>query len=125
MALTIPESEYDQCMKLARAGYAALGLTNDLYSWDKEKRDAKQARQDYVFNAIWVIMQEKHVTEEAAKTICAEEVKRYMTEYCSTVKSAKGDPSLSRDLKTYLEAVLYSCSGNLVWSIYCPRYRQN
>jgi hypothetical protein len=31
---------------------------------------------------------------------------------------------LSRDTVTYLEAVRCSYIGNLVWSIYCPRYNQ-
>lgn len=124
MALTIPESEYDRCMELARPGYAVLGLTNDLYSWEKEKQDALRLKQDYVFNAIWVIMREMQVTEEQAKAICSEEIKKYVSEFTSTVETVKKDDSLSKDLRTYLEAVMYSCSGNLVWSITCPRYHE-
>ncbi|KAF5547601.1 amidohydrolase 2 [Fusarium phyllophilum] len=48
MGLTIPDEEYDLCMSLARPGYAALGLTNDLYSWEKEHKAAKDIGQDYV-----------------------------------------------------------------------------
>jgi hypothetical protein len=40
MALTIPEEELDLCFELARPGYAALGLVNDLYSWKKENKAA-------------------------------------------------------------------------------------
>lgn len=123
MALTIPDDEYDVCMDLARPGYAALGLTNDLYSWEKERRDAEAAGQDYVFNAVWVIMQEHSVGEEEAKAICADEIKKYGSEFARIVDENRDNMNLSRDVRAYLEAVLWSYIGNLVWSIYCPRYR--
>nr|AHY23928.1 terpene synthase [Hypoxylon sp. E7406B] len=124
MALTIPDEELDLCAQLAKPGYAALGLTNDLYSWEKERVEAEQAGQDYVFNAIWVIMKERTVSEEEAKAICREEIKKYITQYCRTVEEIRVDTSLSKDLRTYLEAIVLSYAGNLVWSIYCPRYKE-
>ncbi|KAL7793174.1 isoprenoid synthase domain-containing protein [Trichoderma ceciliae] len=124
MALTIPDEEYDICMELARPGYAVLGLTNDLYSWNKERQAAERAGQDYVFNAIWIIMNERSVGEDEAKAICTEEIQRYATIFCRNVEETKKNLALSRDLRAYMEAVMYSCSGNLVWSIYCPRYHE-
>ncbi|KAJ0114810.1 hypothetical protein J7T55_004551 [Diaporthe amygdali] len=124
MGLTIPDDELDICMELARPGYAVLGLTNDLYSWEKERRAAKRANQDYVFNAVWVIMQERSVDEQKAKTICVEEIQKYAAEYCQIVEDTKENLELSKDVRTYIEAVKFSCIGNLVWSIYCPRYRK-
>lgn len=123
MALTIPQEEYNLCMSLARPGYVVLGLTNDLYSWEKERFDAKNMGQDHVFNAIWVIMKERRVQEEQAKEICREEIRKYATEFNLIVDKTKTNLTLSRDLRAYIEAVQFSCSGNLVWSIYCPRYR--
>ncbi|KAK3337581.1 isoprenoid synthase domain-containing protein [Cercophora scortea] len=123
MGLTIPDDEYQLCMELARPGYVALGLTNDLYSWDKERQAAERQGQDYVFNAIWVIMRERGVGEVEAKATCSEIVREYIEEYCGTVERTKNDPALSKDLRAYVEAVLFSIVGNLVWSIYCPRYR--
>lgn len=122
MGLTIPDDELDICMELARPGYAVLGLTNDLYSWEKERRAAKRANQDYVFNAVWVIMQERSVDEQKAKAICAEEIQKYAAEYCQIVEDTKENLELSKDVRIYIEAVKFSCIGNLVWSIYCPRY---
>lgn len=123
MALTIPQEESSLCMKLARPGYVVLGLTNDLYSWEKERFDAEKIGQDYVFNAIWVIMKERGVEEEQAKEICREEIRKYTTEFNLIVDRTKANLTLSRDLRAYIEAIKFSCSGNLVWSIYCPRYR--
>ncbi|GAW17676.1 hypothetical protein ANO14919_071360 [Xylariales sp. No.14919] len=124
MALTIPDDEYDICMEMARSGYTALGLTNDLFSWEKERHDATEAGLDYVFNAIWVIMKERSVNEAEAKEICCTEIKKHVSIFKQTVEETRHNPCLSPDLRKYLEAVLYSISGNLVWSIYCPRYRE-
>ncbi|KAI1440669.1 fusicoccadiene synthase [Annulohypoxylon stygium] len=123
MGLTIPDDELDLCMKLARPAYIALGLVNDLYSWEKERAASVKAGHDYVFNAIWVIMKERSVGEEEAKKICHEETIKAISTYCQTLEKTRNDFSLSHDLRTYLEAVLLSYIGNLVWSIYCPRYR--
>ncbi|KAJ4294097.1 hypothetical protein N0V90_007787 [Kalmusia sp. IMI 367209] len=123
MALTIPPTELDLCMRLARPGYAAISLTNDLYSWRKEREDAETAGQDYVFNAVWVIMRERKCTEETAISICKEEIKRHFAEFEATLESSE-TKNLSKDTQTYLQAVRLSHVGNLVWSIYCPRYRR-
>jgi hypothetical protein len=125
MALTIPDNEHALCMELARPGYAALGLTNDLYSWEKERREAELQGQDYVFNVIWVIMKERSVTEDEAKGICAELVREYIDEYRDIVERTRENTALSKDTRAYIEAVLLSIMGNLVWSIYCPRYKKD
>lgn len=122
MALSIRNEELELCMKLARPGYAAISLTNDLYSWNKEREEAQRAGIDYVYNAVWVIMHEQSVGEEEAKRVCAEQIRYYIEQYCQVVEQAKRCWWLSDDLKTYLEAVEASHIGNLVWSIYCPRY---
>ncbi|KAK7943104.1 terpenoid synthase [Apiospora aurea] len=123
MALTIPEEDLRECMELARPAYASLALTNDLYSWDKERKAAQETGQDHVFNAIWVIMKERSVSEEEAKNICREEIMKYVQQYCEIVEEVRSEPArLCNDTRTYLEAIKYTISGNLVWSIYCARY---
>jgi hypothetical protein len=122
MGLTIPASEYKTCMQLASSAYAVLGLTNDLYSWDKESMAAKEAGNVDVFNAIWVIMKEKSVDEGHAKAICRQEIKSYLSEFVNQIDKAKRDSIMSTDIRLYLEALLYSCIGNLVWSMSAPRY---
>ncbi|KAI0862407.1 isoprenoid synthase domain-containing protein [Xylaria cubensis] len=123
MGITIPENERDLCMKLAKPGYATMALTNDLYSWEKERIAAENLGRNYVFNAIWVIMEERAVDENEAKNICSDEIRNYMADYEQVVETARNDKNLSKELRKYLEAVLLSCVGNAVWSVYCPRYR--
>ena len=123
MALTIPQSELDLCMRLARPGYEAISLVNDLYSWRKEREDAELAGQNCVFNAIWVIMHEKNCAEDEAMTTCRQTLVQRIAEFDDAVKKAR-TMALSKDTIKYLEAVRLSHVGNLVWSIYCPRYNQ-
>jgi hypothetical protein len=123
MALTIRDEDYKRCNDLARPAYAALGLTNDLYSWEKEKFEANTAGQECVFNGIWFIMKERSVSEDEAKFLCQVEIRRWISEFQQNVCEAKSDPSLPKDVKVYLEALLYSYVGNLAWSIECPRYK--
>ncbi|KAF5713947.1 hypothetical protein FGLOB1_3747 [Fusarium globosum] len=114
MGLTIPDEEYDLCMSLARPGYAALGLTNDLYSWEKERKAAQDMGQDYVFNAIWVIMKQSAIGEEEAKEVCRREIMQSIDQFRGIVAKTRADLSLSRDLRVYIEAVMWSYIGNLV-----------
>ncbi|KAK3985823.1 hypothetical protein QBC44DRAFT_344987 [Cladorrhinum sp. PSN332] len=111
MALTIPDEEMHICMELARPGYAVLGLTNDLYSWEKERDAAERQGQDYVFNAVWVIMKERSVGEEEAKAICADIVRDYVDEYRLIVDKTKRNTALSKDLRAYIEAVIGTMRG--------------
>ncbi|KAI0164278.1 isoprenoid synthase domain-containing protein [Hypoxylon sp. FL1284] len=124
MALTICNEEHQLCMELAKPGYIVLGLTNDLFSWEKERKEAAEAGQDHVFNAIWVIMKERSVGEAEAKAFCSDQIQKYMREFCEVVERTQKDLTLSKDLRVYIEAVKLSCVGNLVWSIYCPRYQK-
>lgn len=124
MALTIPEEELALCSKLVRPGFAALSLTNDLYSWEKELAAAKNEGLEHVVNGIWVIMQEQSVSEKEAKTICRAKIIGYVADFLRVVEDTKVNYNISEDLRIYVEAIMYSLSGNLVWSIYCPRYHE-
>jgi fusicocca-2,10(14)-diene synthase len=122
MGLTIPEVEMSLCKQLAHPAWAALVLTNDLYSWEKERDAAKEANTPHVINAIYVLMGEHSLSETEAQDRCRQKIKEYVAEALRVVEKTKADVDLSLDLRKYIGAILYSVSGNLVWSIYCPRY---
>ncbi len=124
MGLSIPEDELDLCHELANTAYLTLGLTNDLFSWQKEYETAVAMGQDYVVNVISVLMEEHGISEEEAKAICREKIKVTVVDYRKIVKDTNERDDVSVDLKRYLEALLYSLSGNLVWSLECPRYHR-
>ena len=122
MGLTIPEEEMSLCKQLSRPTWKVLVLTNDLYSWEKERAAAAEAGAPHVVNAIWVLMREHAISEAQAKDLCREKIKQHVVDAMRLVDATKRNTSLSRDLRVYTEAILYSISGNLVWSLYCPRY---
>lgn len=122
MGISVPEEELDLCHELANVAYLNLGLTNDLYSWQKEYDTAVAMGQDYVVNIISVLMEEHNISEEEAKAICKEKIKVTIVDFRKIVKDTKERSDVSIETKRYLEAMLYSLSGNLVWSLECPRY---
>lgn len=110
------------CKKLDRPAWEALALTNDLYSWEKERDDAAKAGETIVVNAIWVLMQEYSISEPEAKDLCRQKIKESVSRAVKIAEETRARTDLSLDLKQYTDAITYSVSGNLVWSIYCPRY---
>lgn len=110
------------CKELDRPAWEALALTNDLYSWEKERDDAAKAGESLVVNAIWVLMQEYSISESEAKDLCREKIKESVFRAVKIAEETKKRTDLSLDLRQYTDAITYSVSGNLVWSIYCPRY---
>ena len=108
-------------MQLARPGYEAISLVNDIYSWPKERIEAQETGQDYVFNAVWVVMKEQGCDEEAALRTCRKTTQQRFETFDNVVKESRVS-GLSLQGQQYLNAVRQSYVGNLVWSIYCPRY---
>ena len=124
MGISIPAEELDLCHELANTAYLNLGLTNDLYSWQKEYDTAVAMGQDYVVNVISVLMEEHSISEEEAKAVCKEKIKVTIVDFRKIVQDTNKRTDVSVELKKYLEALLYSLSGNLVWSLECPRYHR-
>lgn len=122
MAITIPDNEVDLAHELANVAYLNLGLTNDLYSYQKEYETAMAMGQDHVVNVIWVLMEEHGVSEEVAKAMCREKIKQTIVDFRGIVSHTNARTDVSNETKRYIEGLLYSLSGNLVWSIDCPRY---
>ena len=121
LALTIPEHEEGLRDELSRPAFYALILTNDLFSWHKE-RDAAERDGTFVFNAVQILMREHSITELEAKELCRATINKYAAESVRISEETKGNSDISLDLRKYVEATQYAMSGNLVWSVYCPRY---
>lgn len=68
-------------------------------------------------------MNESSVSEEEAIIIYRERIADDMERFNNNL-AAVGARHLSKDTVAYLDAVKYRYIGNLVWSIYCPRYHE-
>lgn len=110
------------CRKLTAPSWIAVGLQNDLWSWPKERDAAEQLGQSHVINALWVIMQEHQVDMAGAEAICRQLIKENVAEALKIWEENQFNDSISVDLRKYIECMLFSISGNVVWSLGCPRY---
>ncbi|KAI6515898.1 hypothetical protein MCOR05_011786 [Pyricularia oryzae] len=122
LGLCIPESEMDLCRELMAPAWIAVGLQNDLWSWPKERDAAEKQGRGHVINALWVLMQEHKTDVDGAEQICRRLIKENVAKYLQVVRASKDNDSLSKDLRKYINAMQYSISGNVVWSLSCPRY---
>ncbi|KAH8728004.1 fusicoccadiene synthase [Phaeosphaeriaceae sp. PMI808] len=123
-ALTIPDDELDLCSQLVQPAVIAASLTNDVYSYEKEVEAARKAGKDHVTNGLWVLMIEHGISLEEAKVRCRDRIKKEVAEYVQVVERVRIRDGLSSDAKKYVELMQYSVSGNVVWSIQCPRYHK-
>jgi hypothetical protein len=122
LALSIPSSDIPFATSATSTAFAVISLTNDLFSWERERDAAKRDGMPHVVNAIWVIMGQHSVSEEAAKKICHDKIVELVEEYKQTVVRVRNDDSVHEDLKKYVELIQCNVSGNLAWSLSCPRY---
>ena len=91
-------------------------LTNDLYSFEKEKGDAN------VQNAVLVVMKEHGCSEKKAREICKERIRIEVAKYIRVVEDTRARTDVSDEVKRYIEVMQYTLSGNVAWSTQCPRY---
>ena len=122
MAITIPEQDIVLCRHLTRSAYIAFTLQNDIYSYEKELNLSKRKGRETIVNAVWLLTQQRSIGVDEAKEICKRETRKYVAEYLDVVKEARESTTLSLDLKRFLEAILLTMSGNVVYSLTCPRY---
>ena len=122
MALTIPEAEIGHIRRITRPCWVALALLNDLFSYEKEVAASKYNGAPYITNAIEVIMKEHSIDLSVAKLLCRKEIELAVLKYQRNVREVQHDIALSRDTKIYLEALMYSISGNAAWFQEAPRY---
>ena len=115
-AITIPDEEADEVRELLTPALITASLTNDLFSFEKERDDSN------VQNAVLVVMREHGCSEEKAREICKERIRTECANYVRVVKDTRTRTDLSDDTKRYIEVMQYTLSGNVAWSTQCPRY---
>ncbi|KAI0116203.1 terpenoid synthase [Hypoxylon sp. NC0597] len=124
-AITIPEEEMGICAELVQPAVIAASLTNDLFSYEKEYEAAQASGLPDIVNALWVLMGEHNISLEEAKARCRVRIKEEVAKYVRIVKETVSRSDLSSDAKRYIELMQYSVSGNVVWSLQCPRYHKD
>lgn len=96
-----------------------LALTNDYFSWRKEKLQST----DRIRNAVPVLMHQYSLSQEVARVL----LKGLIVEEEEKAKKLRmklEEREMSADLKRYVEALELYAGGNFYWSATCPRYNK-
>jgi hypothetical protein len=74
-------------------------------------------------NAVWLYMQWRGVNATVAKRLVTEATNRYETRFLELCEQFRREHTpIAPKLNLYLRALSYQVSGNVVWSLNCPRY---
>ncbi|RAR08378.1 terpenoid synthase [Stemphylium lycopersici] len=124
MGMTLSEEEDAQLECIRKSCYAALGLANDYFSFDREYADFQKPGESQTFiNSVWLHMQWHNVDVAAAKRMTVEVTRRYEGLFLNQCAKYRHENSpLPEKLDSYLDGLAYLISGNVVWSLNCPRY---
>lgn len=124
MGVILTEEEDRQLESVRKPCYAALGLASDYFSFDREYHKLQASGESQTLtNAVWLHMKWHNVDIVAAKKMVKQAIWRYERRYldlCADHRRENGP--LSNHIDRYLRALAYQISGNVVWSLNCPRY---
>lgn len=110
---------------MSYTAYAALALTNDLFSWEKEYRAHLESNgQVPLVNAVYIVMLSDSLTESAAKTVIRAEIKAHEEHFCGLREQYEANPNRSEPIVRWLELLEHSMAGNFAWSLQTPRYQK-
>jgi hypothetical protein len=121
--MTLTKEEDAELADTVRPCFAALALANDYFSFDKEWKEAEEPGASKPLNAVWFNMQWHGVDIAEAKRLVRDAANRYerrFLELCDSFRSAHAP--ISEKLDRYLKGMAYQVSGNVIWSLNCPRY---
>jgi ophiobolin F synthase len=124
MGMTLSEEEDAQLEPLRKPGYAAMGLGNDYFSFDREYADFQRSGESQtIINSVWLHMQWYNLDVAAAKRMTVEATRRYEDLFLNQCAKYRHENSpVPEKVDKYLDALAYLISGNVVWSLNCPRY---
>ncbi|KAK4185022.1 isoprenoid synthase domain-containing protein [Podospora australis] len=127
MGMTLTEEEDTLLAPLIRPCYASLALANDYFSFDREWEEiqSKPGASQKLLNAVWLYMKWNGVEAEVAKRRTREACNRYEQQYLDNIERFRrehaSDPNFEK-LDRYLRGLAQQVSGNVIWSLNCPRY---
>ncbi|EAW21078.1 putative polyprenyl synthetase [Aspergillus fischeri NRRL 181] len=103
--------------------FVVLGVTNDLWSWEKEKRVTRQSGDTLpLINAVQMVMRMQDTTEESAKQIVRTIIREHEEQYCLLRDEYLGRPGTSLSVQKWFQVLELSMAGNALWSIHALRY---
>lgn len=123
MGMQLTEEEDRLLAPVVRPCFAALGLANDYFSFNKEWDMFQKSGADTLINLVWLYMQWHGVDVPTAKTMVRDATASYEQQFLEECEKYQQEHApVSQKIKRYMRALHCEISGNVVWSINCPRY---
>ena len=123
MGIEITKEEDVELSNVRFPLFATLTLANDYFSFDVEHDELKKCGGTRLKNAVWLCMQWHHIDVTAAKGMVRAKAFEYEKQFHSMREDHRQQHGpLSDKLERYLNALQYMVTGNIIWSLNCPRY---
>ncbi|KAF2202999.1 geranylgeranyl pyrophosphate synthase [Delitschia confertaspora ATCC 74209] len=123
MGMQLTKEEDEILAPIIHPCYAALGLANDYFSFNREWDEFQNSDETALTNAVWLHMKWQNVGVNTAKEIVRNATVEYEREFLQNcAEFRRRHAPIPERLDCYLRALSYQVSGNVVWSLNCPRY---
>lgn len=108
---------------ISYVAYAALTLTNDLFSWDKEYKAHIESQGSVpLVNAVHTVMVSHGLDQQAAKAMIRDELRAHELRFCQMRDEYKAGPNASSSVVDWFRLLEDTMAGNFIWSVRVPRY---
>ncbi|KAK4198536.1 isoprenoid synthase domain-containing protein [Triangularia verruculosa] len=130
MGLTLPNHSKPWFDETTRPCFASLALANDYFSFDREYAEfclkGREEKGEKLINAVWLCMKWHGVGPEVAKGMVREPCNGYEREFLRRCEGFLGEGEVGGEDREkwgmYFRGLQHQVSGNVVWSLRCPRY---
>ena len=125
MGVTLTEEEDAKLEPIRRPCFIAIGLANDYLSFDREYLEFLEdsVESQKLNNAVWLHMQWHDVDVGVAKRMVLDKTRQHEDEFLANcARYRRENDDIPEKLDRHLQALAYQVSGNVVWSLNCPRY---
>lgn len=123
MGVRMTKEEDAQLAEVIRPCYASLALANDYFSFEREWKEAQEPGAAKPLNAVWLFIKWQGVDVATAKQLVRRAANYYENQFFVLGDKFKSSEApISAKLDDYLRALSFQISGNVVWSLNCPRY---
>ncbi|KZL76602.1 geranylgeranyl pyrophosphate synthetase [Colletotrichum incanum] len=123
LGIVVTDEEYEMMATPIKHVERCMLLTNDYWSWPREREQAKTQEAGKVFNTVWFLMKQEQCSEEEAKLKVADMVAAEEAKWVDAKQRIyKEHPNLRPDLMKFLENLHTALAGNDYWSSQCYRH---
>ena len=123
LGIVITDEEYEMMAEPITHVERCMLLTNDYWSWPRERKQAEMQEAGKIFNIVWFLMKTEPCTEEDAVAKVREMVYAEEQKWTAARNRLYSQlPGLRPDLVKFLENLHTALAGNGYWSSQCYRH---